>query len=478
MRNYDVAIIGAGVTGCAVARHLSRYRLKIVLIDAAEDVAMGASRANSAIVHAGYDCPADTLMAKMNVRGNALYERWCAELDVPFERVGSLVAAFNPDEKLELRWLYERGLQNGVPDMEMLTGDQARALEPMLSNRAIAALHAKTAGITCPYEMTIACAENAVENGVELLLGRPVKWIVSEPNSMVVRCGNECISAKRIVNAAGIHADDVARMIGDDSFDIRPRKGEYMLFDRTERRPNKVIFHTPTKLGKGVLVAPTVDGNVFAGPTAVNVNDKEDTSVDANLSEVLATLALEATPTLNLRNTIRAFAGLRAQPSSGDFIITSSEKDARMIHAAGICSPGLTSAPAIAEQVEEELRITGLTMSEKALFNPYRKHIPVFRTMTETQRQRAIAENPLYGRVICRCENVTEAEIVEAVRRGARTVDGVKRRTRAGMGRCQGGFCTPRVMEIIAREAAIPEEKITKSGGDSYMVAGKTRGEV
>lgn len=478
MRNYDVAIIGAGVTGCAIARHLSRFRLKIALIDAAEDVAMGASRANSAIVHAGYDCPAGTLMAKMNVRGNALYDRWCAELDVPFQRVGSLVAAFNPDEKLELRWLYERGLQNGVPDMEMLTGDEARALEPMLSPKAIAALHAKSAGITCPYEMTIACAENAVENGVELLLGRPVKWIVSEPNSMVIRCGDECISAKRIVNAAGIHADDVARMIEDDSFDIRPRKGEYMLFDRTERRPDKVIFHTPTKLGKGILVAPTVDGNVFAGPTAVNVNDKEDTSVDANLPEVLATLALEATPTLNLRNTIRAFAGLRAQPSTGDFIITSSEKDARMIHAAGICSPGLTSAPAIAEQVEEELRITGLIMSEKAHFNPYRKHIPVFRTMTEDERRRAIAENPLYGRVICRCENVTEAEIVEAVRRGARTVDGVKRRTRAGMGRCQGGFCTPRVMEIIAREAAIPEENITKSGGNSYMVAGWTRGEV
>ncbi len=478
MRNYDVAIIGAGVTGCAIARHLSRFRLKIALIDAAEDVAMGASRANSAIVHAGYDCPAGTLMAKMNVRDNALYDRWCAELDVPFQRVGSLVAAFNPDEKLELRWLYERGLQNGVPDMEMLTGDEARALEPMLSPKAIAALHAKSAGITCPYEMTIACAENAVENGVELLLGRPVKWIVSEPNSMVIRCGDECISAKRIVNAAGIHADDVARMIEDDSFDIRPRKGEYMLFDRTERRPDKVIFHTPTKLGKGILVAPTVDGNVFAGPTAVNVNDKEDTSVDANLPEVLATLALEATPTLNLRNTIRAFAGLRAQPSTGDFIITSSEKDARMIHAAGICSPGLTSAPAIAEQVEEELRITGLIMSEKAHFNPYRKHIPVFRTMTEDERRRAIAENPLYGRVICRCENVTEAEIVEAVRRGARTVDGVKRRTRAGMGRCQGGFCTPRVMEIIAREAAIPEENITKSGGNSYMVAGRTRGEV
>ena len=478
MRTYDVAIIGAGVTGCAVARHQSRFRLKIVLIDAAEDVAMGASRANSAIVHAGYDCPAGTLMAKLNVRGNALYSQWCKELDVPFQRVGSLVAAFNPDEKLELRWLYERGLQNGVPDMEMLTGEQARALEPMLSPKAVAALHAKSAGITCPYEMTIACAENAVANGVELLLGRPVKWIVSEPNSMVVRCGDECISAKRIVNAAGIHADDVARMIEDDSFEIRPRKGEYMLFDRTERRPEKVLFHTPTKLGKGVLVAPTVDGNVFAGPTAVNVNDKEDTSVDANLAEVLATLALEATPTLNLRNTIRAFAGLRAQPSTGDFIITSSEKDARMIHAAGICSPGLTSAPAIAEQVEEELRITGLVMNEKAQFNPYRRHIPVFRTMTAEERRRAIAENPLYGRVICRCENVTEAEIVEAVHRGARTVDGVKRRTRAGMGRCQGGFCTPRVMEIIAREAEIPEETITKSGGNSYMVAGRTRGEV
>ncbi len=477
MRNYDVAIIGAGVTGAAIARQLSRYRLSIALIDGAEDVAMGASRANSAILHAGYDTPAGTLMAKLNVRGNELMTQWCGELDVPIRRVGTLVAAFNAEEKLELRWLYERGIQNGVPGLELLTGEEARAMEPMLSPDVVAALHAKTGGITCPYELTVACAENARRNGAEWLLGRHVKWIVPEPNNLVIRAGDECIRARRVINCAGVYADDVARMIDDDSFVIRPRKGEYMLLDRTEAKPSKVIFHTPTKMGKGVLVAPTVDGNAFVGPTAVNVSDKEDTAVDAHFVELLSMLSKKSVPTLNLRGTIRAFAGLRAQPSTGDFIIRPSEADARMIHAAGICSPGLTSAPAIAEMVEELVRSSGLELVPKDDYEPTRRAIPAFRHMTDDERWAAIAENPLYARAVCRCETVTEAEVVEAVRRGARTVDGVKRRVRAGMGRCQGGFCTPKVMEILSRETGVPMENLTKFGGSSRMVAGKTRGE-
>ena len=476
MRNYDVAIIGAGITGCAIARQLSRNRLSIALIDGAADVAMGASRANSAIVHAGYDCPSGSLEAKLNVEGNALYTEWCRDLDVPLKRVGTLVVAFNEEEEATLEELYARGLKNGVPEMRLISGDEARQMEPMLADGVTKALLAGTGGITCPYELTIACAENARRNGAEWLLGKPVTGIERTADGFEIDLQGERIAAKRVVNAAGVFADEVARMIGDDSFTIHPRKGEYVLLDRSEKRPEMVIFPTPTKMGKGILVSPTVDGNAFAGPTAVDQEDKTDTSVTQEGIDKLTTLARKTTPALNLRAVITSFAGIRAQPSTGDFIIRPSEADPRFIHAAGICSPGLTSAPAIARLVEELIGASGLALEPKADYEPKRAHMRCFRHMTDEERAAAIAENRLYGRIICRCETITEAEIVEAVRRGARTVDGVKRRTRAGMGRCQGGFCSPRVMEIISREAGIPMEELTKFGGNSRMVAGKTRG--
>ena len=282
-----------------------------------------------------------------------------------------------------------------------------------------------------------------------------------------------------MVNAAGLFSDDVARMIGDDSFTVRPRKGEYLLMDRSAKAPRYVIFQTPSRLGKGILVSPTVDGNSFVGPTAVDQTDKTDTSVSQEGIDQLRRMAKKSAPEMDFRNVITSFAGLRAQPSTGDFIIRPSEADGRMIHAAGICSPGLTSAPAVAELVEKLLMESGLTLTEDPAYDPHRSHIRRFRDMTREQKEAAIAENPLYARVICRCETITEAEIVEAVSRGARTLDGVKRRTRAGMGRCQGGFCSPRVMEIISRETGIPMEKLTKFGAGSYLVAEKTRsGEV
>ncbi len=475
MREYDVAIIGAGITGAAIARQIARNDIRIALIDSADDVAMGASRANSAIVHAGYDCPPGSLEALLNVRGNAMYDRWCKELDVPLGRLGSMVVAFSDEETKTVEALYERGLKNGVPDMRIITGDEARKIEPMLSRDAVSALYAGTGAITCPYEMTMACAENARTNGVEWLLGKAVTAIAREADGLRITLEDEQILAKRVVNAAGVFADDVSRMIGDDSFSIRPRKGEYMLIDRTADSPWTVLFQTPTKLGKGVLVSPTVDGNCFAGPTAVETGDKYDSSVTAEGIESLKRLAHKTAPGLDFRQVITSFAGIRAQPSTGDFIIRASEADYRMIHVAGICSPGFTSAPAIAEMVEHLLRASGLSPREKMSYNPVRKHIRVFRHMSETEREAAIAENPLYGRVICRCETVTEAEVIEAVRRGARSVDGVKRRTRAGMGRCQGGFCGPRVMEIISRETGIPMTEITKFGGKSYLLAGETR---
>lgn len=471
---YDVLIIGAGVTGCAIARELSHTGLKIALSDACDDVAMGASRANSAIVHAGYDCVPGTLMAKLNVRGNEMFDDVCESLNVPLLRVGSFVIAFGEEDEKELNNLLERGRANGVPGLEIISGERAREMEPKLSDDVTAALWAPTAGITCPYELTIAMSENARANGADILLRKRAVAIDYANDELTVKFEDgTSVSAKYVVNAAGVYADEVARLIGDDSFTISPRKGEYMLLDKQALCVGTVIFQTPSKLGKGVLVSPTVDGNIFAGPTAQDKVEKNDTQTTPEGLAELKKFSLKSVPTLNLRQVITSFAGVRAQPSTGDFIIRPSDKNARFIHAAGICSPGLSSAPAIAEYVRGLIKEAGADTAERADAIYVREHAKPFRQMDADERAEAYKRNPLYGRIICRCETVTEAEIVDAIHRGATTVDGVKRRTRAGMGRCQGGFCAPRVMEILSRELGVPTESLTKFGGKSYMVAGK-----
>ncbi|MDY4199723.1 MAG: NAD(P)/FAD-dependent oxidoreductase [Candidatus Fimadaptatus sp.] len=471
---YDVLIIGAGVTGCAIARELSHTGLKIALSDACDDVAMGASRANSAIVHAGYDCVPGTLMAKLNVRGNEMFDDVCESLNVPLLRVGSFVIAFGEEDEKELNNLLERGRANGVPGLEIISGERAREMEPKLSDDVTAALWAPTAGITCPYELTIAMSENARANGADILLRKRAVAIDYANDEFTVKFEDgTSVSAKYVVNAAGVYADEVARLIGDDSFTISPRKGEYMLLDKQALCVGTVIFQTPSKLGKGVLVSPTVDGNIFAGPTAQDKVEKNDTQTTPEGLAELKKFSLKSVPTLNLRQVITSFAGVRAQPSTGDFIIRPSDKNARFIHAAGICSPGLSSAPAIAEYVRGLIKEAGADTAERADAIYVREHAKPFRQMDAEERAEAYKRNPLYGRIICRCETVTEAEIVDAIHRGATTVDGVKRRTRAGMGRCQGGFCAPRVMEILSRELGVPTESLTKFGGESYMVAGK-----
>lgn len=471
---YDVLIIGAGVTGCAIARELSHTGLKIALSDACDDVAMGASRANSAIVHAGYDCVPGTLMAKLNVRGNEMFDDVCESLNVPLLRVGSFVIAFGEEDEKELNNLLERGRANGVPGLEIISGERAREMEPKLSDDVTAALWAPTAGITCPYELTIAMSENARANGADILLRKRAVAIDYANDEFTVKFEDgTSVSAKYVVNAAGVYADEVARLIGDDSFTISPRKGEYMLLDKQALCVGTVIFQTPSKLGKGVLVSPTVDGNIFAGPTAQDKVEKNDTQTTPEGLAELKKFSLKSVPTLNLRQVITSFAGVRAQPSTGDFIIRPSDKNARFIHAAGICSPGLSSAPAIAEYVRGLIKEAGADTAERADAVYVREHAKPFRSMDAEERAEAYKRNPLYGRIICRCETVTEAEIVDAIHRGATTVDGVKRRTRAGMGRCQGGFCAPRVMEILSRELGVPTESLTKFGGKSYMVAGK-----
>ena len=470
---YDVLIIGAGVTGCAIARELSHTGLKIALSDACDDVAMGASRANSAIVHAGYDCVPGTLMAKLNVRGNEMFDDVCESLNVPLLRVGSFVIAFGEEDEKELNNLLERGRANGVPGLEIISGERAREMESKLSDDVTAALWAPTAGITCPYELTIAMSENARANGADILLRKRAAAIDYANDEFTVKFEDGTSVSAKYVDAAGVYADEVARLIGDDSFTISPRKGEYMLLDKQALCVGTVIFQTPSKLGKGVLVSPTVDGNIFAGPTAQDKVEKNDTQTTPEGLAELKKFSLKSVPTLNLRQVITSFAGVRAQPSTGDFIIRPSDKNARFIHAAGICSPGLSSAPAIAEYVRGLIKEAGADTAERADAIYVREHAKPFRQMDADERAEAYKRNPLYGRIICRCETVTEAEIVDAIHRGATTVDGVKRRTRAGMGRCQGGFCAPRVMEILSRELGVPTESLTKFGGKSYMVAGK-----
>jgi glycerol-3-phosphate dehydrogenase len=474
---YDVAVIGAGVTGAAVARELSRYELSVVVLDRGEDVACGASKANSAIVHAGYDAAPGTLMARLNVQGSAMMEGLCRELSVKYKRTGSLVIAFNAAERLELERLKAQGEKNGVPGLEILSGDEARRREPGLSGEVEAALWAPTGAITCPYELTLALMENAVVNGAVFRRGFEVTGIRREGGAFAVESGSgETVRARFLVNAAGIYADRMNELAGGRPFALRPRKGEYMLLDRAAGGVGTVVFQTPCKWGKGVLVAPTVDGNVYAGPTAMDIDDREDTSTTPEGMWYLRRLSRKSVPGLALHRVITAFAGLRAVAAGrGDFVIGAEPGVPGFVNAAGICSPGLSAAPAVALMVVEELRKTGLELREKAGFNPRRLHEKPFREMDDAERRRAVERDARYARIVCRCETVTEAEIVAALHSPvpATTMDGVKRRTRAQMGRCQGGFCGPRIIEIISRETGRPMEEITKSGGGSWLVVGK-----
>lgn len=475
---YDVAIVGAGVVGALIARELSRYNVKVCLIDKEADVAMGTSKANSAIVHAGYDAKPGSLKARLNVRGNALMSQVAEELDVPFQRIGSLVLAFHEEDMTQLHKLYSRGIENQVPDLKILDKEQVRKMEPNLSEEVIAALYAPTAGIICPYELTVGAVENAVFNGVDLKLERTVINIIAEHRQFTLITEKEEIQCKYLINAAGVHADAIAAMVGKENFSITPRKGEYLLLDKSQGGVvNTVIFQPPSKMGKGILVTPTVDGNLLIGPNAHDIDNKEDISTTASGLEEVIHGAGKSVPTLDIRQVITSFAGLRATPSTGDFIIEEAADVKGFIQVAGIESPGLSASPAIAEYVVKVLNQAGLELEKREKFDPIRKPVVRFREMTDAERAKVIQQNSKYGKIICRCEKVTEGEIVDCIRRpaGARNIDAVKRRTRAGMGRCQGGFCAPRVAEILSRELDIPMEEVTKMGGQSKLLAGRTK---
>ena len=471
---YDVIIIGAGVTGCAVARYLSRYQGSALVLERAEDVCCGTSKANSAIIHAGFDAAHGSLMAKMNVQGNRMLPELAKELDFPFRRNSSLVVCMSEEDMPRLRALYENGVKNGVEGLEIVDAQRLHELEPNVSKNAVAALWAPTGGIVCPFNMTIALAENANANGVDFRFNTKVTGFTRGEEGWTVHTEQGDFQTRYVVNAAGVYADVLHNMVSARKLHITPRRGDYCLLDRQVGGfVSHTVFQLPGKLGKGVLVSPTVHGNIIVGPTAIDIEDRDGTiTTAAGLEELIAKAGISV-DNLPIRQTITSFAGLRAHEDHHEFVIGEAEDAPGFVDCAGIESPGLTSAPAIGLTVAELLR-EKLGLRKKEDFIATRKGLLDPKSLTKEAYQALIRENPAYGQIICRCEQVTEGEIIDAIRRplGARSLDGVKRRTRAGMGRCQAGFCSPRVLEILARELGVSQAEITKCGGASRLIVG------
>lgn len=473
---YDVAIIGAGIVGTSIARELSKYDLSCVVIDKSNDIANGSTKANSGIVHAGYDAKEGTLKAKFNVLGSEMYEGICKELDVPYKRNGSLVLAFSDEDMKHIEMLYNRGLKNGVRELEIIDKNKLLSLEPNLQDNVVGALYAKTGAIVSPFELAIALAENANQNGVEFMLSTAVTRVYKENDLFVITTNKGVVKSQYLVNAAGLFADDINSMFGGQEFRIIPRRGEYCLFDKSVgNMVTRTIFQTPTNKGKGILVSPTVHGNLFVGPNAVEMDKKDDVSTTKEGLEEVIKGGNKSVKGLNPRDIITSFTGVRATPSTGDFVINIPTKNA--VNAAGIESPGLTASVAIAPYVVNLLQEQGLRLNRKSSFISTRQNTKLFINMTDDEKKEVLKQNPMYGRIICRCEHITEGDIISAIKRplGAKTVDGVKKRVRAGMGRCQGGFCMPRVVEILARELNVSPIEITKLDKDSYILTGETK---
>lgn len=474
---YDVAIIGAGVIGCAIARELSRYQVRACVIEREEDVCCGTSKANSAIIHAGYDATPGTLKAKLNVEGNRRMDRLSEELDFPFRRIGSLVVCTGSQDPAGLEALLEKGRANGVPDLRILEREELVSMEPHLSSDVTRALFAPTGGIVCPFHMTIALAENACANGVEFRLNTAVRGIAPAEGGYRIATDGDDIMTRVVVNAAGVYADELNNMVSSRRLTITARKGEYQLLDKSAgNHVTHTVFQLPGKMGKGVLVTPTIHGNLLVGPTATDTEDKEGVNTTREGLDYLSAAAANSVKDLPWRQVITSFAGLRAHEAGGDFVIGEAKGAPGFFNAAGIESPGLSSAPAIGSLVADMVR-DHLKLAEKDDFIPTRQGILSPAGLTIEERNELIRRDPAYGSIICRCEMISEGEILDAIRRplGARSLDGVKRRTRAGMGRCQSGFCSPRVMELLEREVPMSMYDITKSGSGSQIVCGRNK---
>lgn len=477
--SYDIIIIGSGVTGCAIARELSRYECSCLVLEKDEDVCTGTSKANSGIVHAGYDAKPGSLKARMNIRGNMLMTSLCEELDIPFKRIGSLVVCTDEANRKGIAELCARGIANGVPDMKILEKDEIGEIEPNISDDVVCALYAPTAGIICPFRLNIALAECASQNGVDFKFNCEVTDVSKLGDEWIVETSSGSFECQAVINCAGTHADEIHNMVSDKKFHITPRRGDYMLLDRSlDGFVKHVIFPQPTAMGKGILVTPTVHGNTLVGPTAVDIESRDEAPVTADGLSKVQEGAIKNVKGLPLKQVITGFSGLRAHEDGGEFILEEAEGCKGFFDCVGIESPGLTACPAIGEYMALKIA-ERLSLKFKKFWNGICKDVVKPFELSEEDRAALIKEHPEYGRIICRCETITEGEIIDAIRRplGAKSLDGVKRRTRAGMGRCQGGFCSPRVMDILSRELNMPLDKVTKSGGGSKIILGRTKNE-
>ncbi len=488
MDKYDVIIIGAGVTGSAIARELSKYKLRIAVLDKNSDIGEGTSKANSGIVHAGFDAKPGTLKAKLNVEGSKMMPDLAKSLGIPFMRNGSLVVALTDEDVPHMQELYERGIKNGVEGLKVLSREEALKMEPNLSDDCKGALFAPTGGIICPFRLTNAMAESACVNGVDFKLLTEVLDIKKAEGGYIIEAikydefdedkdEKVAYAASCIVNAAGVYADVFHNMMSDDKLKITPRKGEYCLLDVTAgKHVGRTVFRMPSALGKGILVSPTIHGNLLVGPTATDLDDKEGNYTTRDGLDMVNTPGASAVKDLPMKEVITSFAGLRPHGDKGDFVIGEVAGADNFFDAAAIESPGLTASPAIGVMVAELIReklnpeLNGDFVNELKPFT-YMKLLPL------EEQKKLIEKDPAYGNIICRCASVSEGEILETIRRplGARTLDAVKRRTGANMGRCQGGFCYPKVMEILSRELGIPMEKITKKGRGSEILSGEIK---
>ena len=482
---YDVIIIGAGVTGCAVARFLSAFKGSFCVLERTEDVCSGTSKANSAIIHAGFDAAHGSLMAKYNLLGCQMYPQLAEELDFSYKNNGSLVLALSEEDIPKLEALKENGIKNGVEHLEIVGRERLKELEPAVGHVPVAALYAPTAGIVCPFGATIAFAENAYTNGVEFRFNTEVKGLTRSEDEegkpyWIVQTAEGVLQSRAVVNAAGVYSDILHNMVSADKIRIVPRKGDYLLLDRrTGGYVQHTVFQVPGKFGKGVLVSPTVHGNTIIGPTAEDIEDKEGVDTTAEGFDDLMEKAGLAFDDLPLREVITSFAGLRAHEARHDFILGEASDAPGFFDCAGIESPGLTAAPAIGKEIAAQLA-EKLGLAEDPDFVGTRKGFIDPKALDLPDLAELIKEKPEYGRIVCRCEQVSEGEIRDAIRRplGARSLDGVKRRVRAGMGRCQAGFCSPRIMDILAEELGVDVADITKSGGHSEVIVGLVKDRV
>lgn len=469
---YDVAVIGAGCCGASIVRRLSAYDLSVVLLEKCVDIGFGVSKANSGIIHAGFHHPVTSLKARLEIRGNLMFDQLHYELNFPFKRVGIIVAAFSVEEMKTIEHLYSQGIANGVPRLEVCGRERILSLEPDLNPDVVGGLFAPTGGIIEPYRYVFALVENAEKNGVEVRKNFTVCKGVREGDYWIVESKEgEYIKAKYVVNSAGLYADEVSKSFGAEEFKIIPRKGEEFLLQRNAKGlPNHVIFPVPGKHTKGILVIPTVEGTLMVGPTAEEIEDKEDLTTTLQNFEKVFIQATYMIPKISRREIITSFAGLRPTLPGNDFYIEPSKKQPNFIQVAGIQSPGLTASPAIGEYVKDILKNCGLRLVEKTDYDPYLPKPIKVREMSFEELEKLIEQRREYGNIVCRCETVSEAEIIEAIRKGHTTLDGIKFYTRAGMGLCQGAFCTYKILKILSRETGIPIEKITKRGGESWLI--------